>query len=82
MIRDVIIAPKGQAGTIASATISIARVQYEILAQQAGDWIKFLVEGRAVFEEVDDDLMERTAAYLEKRLMLQMSPSLINAKCN
>lgn len=82
LIRDVITAPKGHAGMIASATISIARVQYEILAEQSGDWIKFLVEGRAVFEEVDDDLMERTAAYLEKRLMLQMSPSLINAKCN
>lgn len=82
LIRDAVTAPKGHAGTIASTTISIARVQYEILADQAGDWIKFSVEGRAVFEEVDDDLMERTAAYMEKRLMLQMSPSLISAKCN
>ena len=82
LIGEVLAASDDQAGTVASAAITIARVRYTISAVSAGDWIEFPVKGEAAFEEADQDLMQQTIAYLGERLMLHMSPALIGAKPN
>lgn len=82
LIGDVLAASDDQAGTVASVAITIARVRYTISAVSVGDWIEFPVKGLAVFEEADQDLMQRTIAYLRERLILHMSPDLIGAKPN
>lgn len=82
LIGDVVQAPKGQRGTIATAVISIARVRYTISAANSDDWIKFPVNGIAAFEKVDQDLLDRTVTYLQDRLTLEISPGLIDADPN
>lgn len=80
LIGDVLAASDDQAGTVASAAITIARVRYTISAVSAGDWIEFPVKGLAALKEADQDLMQRTIAYLGERLILHLSPALIGAK--
>jgi hypothetical protein len=70
---------ENQTGLIASATVTIARVHYTILAVRDGDWVKFPVGGRAIFENVDSALVERTISWLHNHIMLKLSPSLIEA---
>jgi hypothetical protein len=82
LIGDVVEAPKDQTGIIASTVIPVARARYTISAVRDGDWIKFPVEGLAAFEKVDGELMDRTVTYMQDRLTLQMSPSLIGVKCS
>jgi hypothetical protein len=48
----------------------------------AGDWLNFDVKGLSLFERIDAGLMESTIKYLEHRLILKLSPALLNAKCN
>jgi hypothetical protein len=74
LIGDLMEAPKEQTGIVASIVIPIARVRYTILAERVGDWIKFPVKGLAVFERVDQDLIDRTADWLHNRLILKASP--------
>jgi len=82
LIRDVARVPKNQTGSIASTVISIARARYIVSVTGAGDWLKFDVKWISLFEPNDTDLMERTAQYLERRLLLKLSPALSDAKCN
>ncbi|MBQ8106900.1 MAG: hypothetical protein IJ127_29010 [Afipia sp.] len=74
LIGDLMEAPKYQTGIVASIVIPIARVRYTISAERVGDWMKFPVKGLAVFEKVDQDLIDRTADWLHNRLMLKASP--------
>jgi hypothetical protein len=82
LIGDVVEAPKDQGGIIATAVIPVARARYKISAVRNGDWIRFPVEGLAAFEKIDGELMDQTVTYLQDRLTLQMSPSLIGMKCS
>lgn len=82
LIGGVLAAPDDQAGTVALAAITIARVRYTISAVSAGDWIEFPVKGLAAFEQFDQELMQRTIVYLGERLILHMSPDLVGAKPN
>jgi hypothetical protein len=77
LVRDLMRTPENKTGVIASSTVSIARVHYTILAVRSGDWIKFPVGGRSMFEKVDRDLVERTISWLQKQVMLKATPSLI-----
>jgi hypothetical protein len=82
LIGDVVRAPKGQAGAVASTVITIARARYTMSVMGAGDWLNFDVKGLSLFERIDAGLMESTIKYLEHRLILKLSPALLNAKCN
>lgn len=82
LIGDAVEATQDQAGIIASTVISIGRARYTISAERSGDWIKFPVEGMAVFEEVDNDLLSRTVDDLQGRLMLTAAPTMVGAVGN
>jgi len=73
LIRDLMEAPKGQPGIVASTLIPIARTRYKISAEQVGEWINFPVDGLTVFEKADQDLVSRTVEWLENRLKLTAS---------
>ena len=51
LIGDVVRAPKGQAGAVASTVITIARARYTMSVMGAGDWLNFDVKGLSLFEE-------------------------------
>jgi hypothetical protein len=74
LIGHLMEAPKDQTGIVASIVIPIARTRYTISAEREGDWIKFPVKGLAVFEKVDQGLMDRTVDWLHNRRMLKGTP--------
>lgn len=67
---------------LASTEIIIARARYSIKAKSVGEWIKFPISAMVVFEQGDSDVMDRTTAWLENRLVLTASPLLFNPKPN
>jgi len=67
---------------LASTDIIIARARYSIKATSVGEWIKFPISAMVVFEQGDSDVMDRTTAWLENRLVLTASPLLFNPKPN
>jgi len=75
-------APKDQIGILASVVITIARTRYTLSADCVGDWTNFPIKGFAIFETVDQDLMNRTIDWLNNRLILSASPLLIGAISN
>lgn len=80
LIGDVIRAPRHSKGEIAAQVLTIARVRYTIAAIVKGEWLSFDVSGFSLFEQVERDLVERTIEFLNGRLILCLSPSLLNAK--
>jgi hypothetical protein len=69
-------------GLVATIVLPIARARYTINVFAANDWFNVFVEGLCLFEQIDRNLLERTGRYLEERLILHLSPSLLNAKTN
>lgn len=82
LVRDLMNVAENQTGVVASATVSIARVDYTILAERTGDWIKFPIGARTVFEEADRGIIDRTIDWLYHHVMLKASPSLVDAQPN
>lgn len=69
-------------GVIATTAVSIARVRYTISVIGAGDWLNFDVSALSRFEDAEQAIMDRTTEYLDHRLRLELSPSLIRARPN
>ena len=82
LIQNVVDAPKKTKGRIASAEILIARTRYSMSAEAVDEFIKFPVSAMTVFEKGNQDVMDRTIAWLENRLVLTASPSLFEAAPN
>lgn len=82
LVGDMIAVPKRRNGVVASAIMSIARTGYKVDVVRKGDWFKFDVDALCLFEQSDPDQMDRTVEFLDGRLRLQLSPSLVNAPCN
>ena len=74
--------PKDEIGILAAVVMTIARTRYTIAADCVGDWTNFPIKGFAVFETVDQELMNRTIEWLHNRLILSASPLLIGATSN
>lgn len=69
-------------GVIATTELSIARVRYKISVNHSGDWLNFDVSALSLFEESEPVIVDRTMEYLDRRLRLELSPSLIRARPN
>lgn len=82
LIKDLLQSCTGRNEIVASTMIPIARARYTISVTSAGDWLNFGVSAYSAFEQSHDDVMDRTVKYLEGRVALQLSPSMINAKGN
>ena len=82
LVRDLMNVAENHTGVIASTTVSIARVNYTILAERNGDWIKFPIGARTHFEQTDSDIIDRTIDWLHHHVMLTASPSLVEARPN
>lgn len=82
LIGDVIRAPTSDTGEIAARGLTIARVRYNISAIAKGEWLSFDVIGFSLFEPVERQLVERTIDFLNGRLILHLSPSLLHARRN
>jgi hypothetical protein len=82
LIGDVVIRQGRTEGEIASTEILIARTRYSISAEAVGEFINFPVSAITVFEKGDKDVVDRTIAWLQNRLMLTASPSLLDAVAN
>jgi len=82
VIGDTFRAPARGTGEIATQVLTIARVRYTISAIAKGEWLSFDVRGLSLFEQVDRNLVERTIEFINGRLILHLSPSLLDAKHN
>lgn len=82
LVGEIMNDPDRSEKTIASAEIIIARARYSIEAKSVGDRIEFLISAISVFEERDEDAMDRTICWLEHRLKLMASPALFGASPN
>jgi hypothetical protein len=82
LIGEVVDSPKDTEGMIAESEIIIARTRYSIKAKSADGWIKLPVSAMAVFEKANRDVMDRTIAWLENRIELTASPSLLDPRPN
>lgn len=82
LITDAASARGEESGAIAAAAISIARARYTISIIATGEWRYFTVEALTLFENIDRRTLDRTIEYLNGRLMLELSPSLIGAVPN
>jgi hypothetical protein len=76
LIREAVDNQGKTEGELASTEILIARTRYSISATAVDDFIKFPVSAMTVFEKGNQDVMDRTLAWLENRLVLTASPSL------
>lgn len=81
-VRDLMNVAENHTGLVASATVSIARVDYTILAERTGDWIKFPIGARTLFEKPNSGTIDKTIEWLHHHVMLQGSPSLVDARPN
>jgi hypothetical protein len=82
LMRDAARAPKCQTGKLATTALTIARTCYTITAIAKGQWLSFDIKGLSLFERVDRNLLTRTIEFLNGRLILHLSPSLLNATRN
>jgi hypothetical protein len=82
LIRQVMDNPDKTGEELASTEIIIARSRYSIKAKAVGEWIKFPVSAMTVFEKGNQDVMDRTIAWLENRFVLTASPTLYEATAN
>jgi hypothetical protein len=82
LVEALMNAAENHTGVIASATVSIARVEYTISAERTGDWIKFPIGARALFETTNSGIIDKTIDWLHHHVMLKASPSLVDARPN
>ena len=80
--EDVSQAGSKSKGVIATTAVSIARVRYTISVIGTGDWLNFDVSSLSGFEDAEPAIMDRTMEYLDHRLRLELSPTLIRARPN
>jgi hypothetical protein len=82
LISKMIAAGRSAEGPIAMEVLSIARTRYTIEAIADRDFVRFEVDGLAVFEKGDRTMINATCAFLEQRLHLHLSPTLPKRKAH
>jgi hypothetical protein len=82
LIDRIVQTPHGKTGSIATSDLFIARARYTLVAIAGPAYISFDVHALSAFENIENEVMKRTADYLNNRLMLELSPSMINARLN
>ncbi|MBB4366762.1 hypothetical protein GGD65_007836 [Bradyrhizobium sp. CIR18] len=79
LFRSMPRAPK-RSGPLGSVELFIARTRYTVFAEAKKDWVTFPIEAMTVFEEADQSVTDRTLEWLQGRLAISTSSSLLNAR--
>lgn len=73
--QEIVHGRRRKANVLARAEISIARACYAISIIRADQWLTFDIDGLSLFENIEQTTMDRTIAFLNERLALELYPA-------